>query len=86
VGLPTGPDRLEGRSNEFGQCGPPSFTLCMTLAILIFNSYNIIMTLPLPMAARSKAWVCGRSNAGMAGLNPAGRVELCSCECCVVSG
>ena len=32
---------------------------------------------------RSKAWVCGRSAAGIAGSNPAGDMEICR-ECCVV--
>jgi hypothetical protein len=27
---------------------------------------------PIPVAARSKTWVCGRSLAGIAGSNPAG--------------
>ena len=34
------------------------------------------------MAARSKAWVCGRSPTGIAGLNRTG--TSVSCECCVV--
>ena len=38
-----------------------------------------------PVAARFKAWVCGRSLAGMAGSNPAGDMDVC-CECCVLSG
>jgi hypothetical protein len=29
------------------------------------------VSLPIPVAARSKAWVCGRSLAGIAGSNPA---------------
>ena len=29
-----------------------------------------------PGAARSKAWVCGRSHAGKAGLNPAGGMDV----------
>ena len=39
------------------------------------------------MAARSKAWVCGRSLAGIAGSNPAGGrgyVSLVSVVCCQV--
>ena len=31
---------------------------------------------PNPVAARSKAWVCGRSLAGIAGSNPAGRKDV----------
>jgi len=38
---------------------------------------------PIPVAARSKVWVCGRWLAGIEGLNPAGSV---SCECCALSG
>jgi hypothetical protein len=29
------------------------------------------------VAARSKAWVCGRSVAGIAGLNPSGGMAAC---------
>jgi hypothetical protein len=39
--------------------------------------------LPIPVAARSKAWVCGRSLAGIVGSNPAGAWMSVSCECCV---
>jgi len=35
-------------------------------------------------AARSKAWVCCSSLAGIVGLNPAGGMDVC-CECCVLS-
>ena len=41
---------------------------------------------PIPVAARSKAWVCGRSPAGTAGSNPArgggGCLSLVSVLCC----
>ena len=37
------------------------------------------------MAARSKAWICGLSVAGIVGSNPAGVIDV-SCECCVLSG
>ena len=39
------------------------------------------------MAARSKAWKCGRSFAGIAGSNPAGdngRLSVVSVVCCQV--
>ena len=36
------------------------------------------------MDSRSKAWVCGRALAGIAGPNPAGGMDVC-CECCVLS-
>ena len=32
--------------------------------------------MPKSVAARSKAWVCGRSFAGIAGSNPAGRMDV----------
>jgi hypothetical protein len=37
------------------------------------------------VSARSKAWVRGRSLAGIVGSNPAGGMDVC-CECCVLSG
>jgi len=39
---------------------------------------------PIPVAARSKAWVCGRLLAGIAGSNPAGGMSLVSVEFCQV--
>jgi hypothetical protein len=33
--------------------------------------------LPVPVTARSKAWVCGRSLAGIVGSNPAGVLDVC---------
>jgi hypothetical protein len=38
--------------------------------------------LPIPVDARSKAWVCGRALAGIVGLNPTGGTDarlLCLC-------
>ena len=40
---------------------------------------------PIPVIARGKTWVCGRSLAGIVGSNPAGVMDVC-CECCVSSG
>ena len=40
---------------------------------------------PVPVAARSKAQVCGRSPAEIVRSNPAGCMDVC-CECCVFSG
>jgi len=42
---------------------------------------------PMSVAARFKAWVCGRSLTGIAGSNPAGEwISVCcdSCDCCQV--
>jgi hypothetical protein len=42
---------------------------------------------PFPVAARSKAYVCGRSPAGVVGSNPTGGIDVCLfCVCFVVSG
>jgi len=32
---------------------------------------------PIPVAAPSKPWVCGRSPAGIVGLKPAVRMKVC---------
>jgi len=32
---------------------------------------------PIPVTARSMAWVCGRSLVGTAGSNPAGGMDAC---------
>jgi hypothetical protein len=37
------------------------------------------------VAARSEAWVCGRSLAGIMGSNPTGARMFVSCKCCVLS-
>jgi len=41
--------------------------------------------MPIAVAARSKAWVCGRSLAGIVGSKPTGGMDVC-CECYVLSG
>jgi hypothetical protein len=41
------------------------------------------MSMPIPVAARSKGWVCGHSLTGIVGSNPAGSMNVC---CCVLSG
>jgi len=40
--------------------------------------------MPVPVAARSKAWVCGRSPAQIMGSNPAGGMDVCLSVSCVV--
>jgi hypothetical protein len=42
----------------------------------LFHNHND-NSLPIPAAARSKAWVCGRSLAGIMGSNPAGGMDVC---------
>jgi len=47
---------------------------------------TVITHMPIRAAARSKAWVCERSVAGIAGSNPAGGIDVCliSVVCCHV--
>jgi hypothetical protein len=51
---------------------------------LYFNGKVLVFVFfgnPIPVAARSKAWVCGRALAGIVGSNPAGAWISVSCEC-----
>jgi hypothetical protein len=41
------------------------------------NKWKLMKKTPIPVVARSKAWVCGRSLVGTAGSNPAGCVDVC---------
>ena len=56
---------------------------------LFLMKHNILedsnTTMPVPGAARSKAWVCDRSPTQIVGSNPTGGMDVC-CECCVLSG
>jgi hypothetical protein len=42
--------------------------------------------MPTPVAARSKAWVCGEALAGIVVSNPTGGMDVClvQCLCCQV--
>ena len=44
----------------------------VSLDIVIYTAVK-----PISVAARSMSWVCGRSVAGIAGLNPAGGMDVC---------
>ena len=57
--------------------------LCVRSVILYLFSSTVLWS--FPVAARSKAWVCGRSLAVIVGSNPAGGMDVC-CGCCVLSG
>jgi hypothetical protein len=39
--------------------------------------YTVCWLSPVPVAARSKEWVCGRSPAEIVGSNPAGVMDVC---------
>ena len=51
--------------------------IMMIIIIIIIIIVVTLLLLPIPVAARSKAWVCGRSRAGIAGSNPAGGIGVC---------
>jgi len=62
------------------------WTLVRTAVEKLTVDYEgVFNLLPIPLAARSEAWVCGRSVAGIVGSNPAGGIDV-SRECCVFSG
>jgi len=51
-----------------------------------FNFGRLRQAKPVPVAARSEAWVCDCSPADIVGSNPTGgRMSVC-CECAVLSG
>jgi hypothetical protein len=54
------------------------------IAINILKLWKLLT--PIPLAARTKAWVRGHSPAATVGTNPAGEMELVFCEFCVLSG
>jgi len=45
-----------------------------------------LANMPIPVAAHSRMWVCGRSLAGITGSIPAAGGMAVSYECCVLSG
>ena len=47
-------------------------TAYLTLYISEYKYILVYVHVPIQLAARSKAWVCGRSLAGIVGSNPAG--------------
>ena len=59
----------------------------MTSDLYRIFSY-VVNSSSVPVAARSKAWVCGRSLAGIVGSNPAGSMDIylsvVSVVCCQV--
>ena len=48
------------------------------LLIKTVHLVGAIDGVPVPVAARSKTWVCGRSPAGVAGSSPAGSIDACT--------
>jgi hypothetical protein len=51
--------------------------ICLFICLFIYLFVCLFVYLPIPVAARCKAWVCGRSLAGIVGSNPVGGMDLC---------
>ena len=58
----------------------------MYVCVYIYIYIVLNNDLPVPVAARSKALVCGRSPAEIMGSNPTGAWMFVCFECCVLSG
>jgi len=54
----------------------PTHTKVLTALLRRYLKHKRIFLSPIPVAARSKAWVCGRSFAGIAGSNLAGGMDV----------
>ena len=51
--------------------------------IQLYVNCSTHVELPVPVAARSKAYVCGRSPAEIVGSNPTGSMDVCRVLCVV---
>jgi hypothetical protein len=54
----------------------PLSKIIIIIIIMISYYYYYYYSQPIPVVARSKAWVCGRWLAGIAGSNPAEGMEV----------
>ena len=64
----------------------PSCLSCFGCLIIFCVKYRLLHFLnAIPVAARFKAWACGRPLTAIVGSNPAGTRMSGSCECCVLS-
>jgi len=57
--------------------------MMMMIKITIKLTVSNLSLLLIPVPARSKAWICGRSPAGIVVSNPVGGISV-YCECCSV--
>ena len=56
---------------------PSIFVAWLNVGKILLSFTLVNFLLPAPVAARSKAWVCGRSPAEIAGSNPASVMDVC---------
>ena len=76
---------IVGGKQPKGKCVTGCVTKNFRSQLPIEKFYYAIVIVSVPVAARSRAWVCGRSLAGVAGSNPAGRhgcLSVVSVVCC----
>jgi hypothetical protein len=66
-----GTGNVYANSGTFPDCATARKKVCITI-ILVY-----LFMKPIEVAARFKAWVSGRSVAGVAGWNPAGGMDVC---------
>jgi hypothetical protein len=60
----------------------PCYTVCTTSNTVPFRVSNHNDNSPIPVAERSKAWICSLSPAGIVGSNPARGMDVCLlCVC-----
>ena len=64
-----------GKSWNIADKIPTKFKITVNSLLKFFVS--TYYSLPIPVAERFKAWICGRSLAGIAGSNPAGGMDVC---------
>jgi hypothetical protein len=64
-----------------------SWSTCVNDISKNWNFYTLNFGLPIPLAALPKAWVCGRSLAGIVDSNPTGGMDVCLLwVLCMLSG
>jgi len=64
------------QSNNWSHSGSFDNFGILILCLQLWNLISYIHESLVPVTTRSKAWVCGRSPAEIAGLNPAGCVDV----------
>jgi hypothetical protein len=64
-------------SNKIFVTNMCSYDILLQYFLIIFSSNMFLM--PISVAARSKAWICGRSLAGIVGSNPPRGMDVCRC-------
>ena len=67
-----------GLRNQHSMCSSLFLLPSIQRSKLLIDFRKILYKmLPVPVAARSKAWACGRSAAEMVGSNPTGGMDVC---------